>query len=231
MKDGTAIPFRLNVGSTDNTDDTRSKAAGAAHSCAAFGISVNSITGYNNWLAFGETTKEGRDGRPRSTVEVAELAGTTDVFFTRWWIWVDGGYICEWGSGANDPVGDVTLESPSTTILIQISAGQNEGEGGVIHPPPSKRVKIHHLDITPLEALAAASGVLVQAEYTSFNQVLNTGPDLDIDYFTYITPNEGAHYEQREITRYSTIASKVLFKETTITAAKNFDINILLEIS
>ena len=228
--DGTTTPFALNIVSSENTLDKRSNAAGAAHSVAAFGISVNSITGYNNWVAFGESTPEGKAGRPQSTVEVMAVNGTTDVLSTRMWIWVDAGYVCEWGTGQNDAEGNITLESPPNTTLILITAGQNEGEGGVIHFPPGVNVRVDHADITPIEALAAASGLLVSATYTSFDQALNTGPDLDIDYYTYITPQNTAHTDGREKTRFTTIASKVLWKEATITAAKDFDLNIVMDV-
>ncbi|KKN56977.1 hypothetical protein LCGC14_0566990 [marine sediment metagenome] len=226
VKDGRTVPFLVNMVSSD-VADKRSTAAGAVHSVALVGVSTNSIAGYAAWNEFGETTREGQDGKPRATVEVVAMNGTTDVLATRYWIWLDAIYACEWGTGASDATGIITAESPVNTNLIVLSATQNEGEGGRWHFPPGKQVRVKHVHITPTEVFAATTGVVLAGTWTGNDQANNTDPDLNSDYFHYVTPSLSAQYDADKVSRYTTINSQCIWSETSVFASKTMYINIL----
>lgn len=228
-KDGTTTPFQLTIVSSDVADN-RSTAAGAVHSVAAIGVTTNSILGYQAWLTYGETTRAGQDGKPKSTVEVIAMNGTTDVLATRYWIWFDGLYACEWGTGATDATGNITGESPANTTLITLLAGQNEGEGGTWHFPPNWEVHVQHITLTPTATFAAGDGLVLSGTYTGFDQSNNTDPDLNVDYFTYTS--RGGSIAQSSgldiLRRKTTINSKVVWSEALIANSIVYDIHILL---
>ena len=227
VKVGTTVPFLVTVVSA-SADDTNA-ADKDVRAVALIGITTNSIAGYQAWNDSGEATRAGQDGKPLSTVEVVLMNGTSDVLSTRYYIWLDAMYAVNWGSGGQDAAGNITAESPANTNLIVLLAGQNEGEGGVWHFPPNHYVTTQHIHITPTEVFAATTGVVVQAEFTAFDQALNTDPDLDIDYYQYTTPSLDAEYIRENISRRSTIASKCLWKETTVFASKAVFLNIVQE--
>ena len=228
-KDGTTTPFQLTIVSSDVADN-RSTAAGAVHSVAAIGVTTNSIAGFLAWLTYGETTREGKDGKPKSTVEVIAMNGITDVLATRYWIWFDGLYACEWGTGATDATGNITGESPANTTLIALLAGQNEGEGGTFHFPPDKEVHAHHVTITPTATFAAGDGVVLTATHTGFDQSNNTDPDLDVDYYTYTSAggSVGQSSGLDLLERKTTINSKVVWSEALIANSIVYDLHIIL---
>lgn len=227
VKVGTTTPFLVTVvsSSADDTDLSNKD----VRAVALIGITTNSIAGYQAWLEFGVTTRAGRDGRPLATVEVILMNGTADVLSTRYYIWLDALYAVNWGSGGQDAAGNITAESPANTTLIALAAGQNEGEGGSWHFPPNHYVTTQHIHITPTEVFAATTGVVLQSEFTAFDQPTNTNPDLDIDYYQYTTPSLDAEYTRETLSRCSTIASKCLWKETTVFAAKAVFLNIIQE--
>ena len=223
VKDGTTIPFLANVVSSDVADD-RGTAAGAAHSIAFIGISVPSIQAYNQWLA--EPSKY-YDSRPKATVEVVALDGTTDVYATRYWLWIDGGYICEWGTGATDATGNVTIESPPNTTLIAIAATYNEGEGGVWHFAPGKKVKTRRVKMDMTAAAAAQDGVNLSGTFTSFDQTNNSDPDVNVDHYTVSSPGQAAkEWGESDLYRWTTVSSKCLWSEALIANAIVSDIEI-----
>lgn len=225
VKDGTATPFQVNVVS-DQADDT-DDATKDVRAVALIGITSNSLAGYKQWLLYGETTPEGKAGRPQSTVEVCLMDGIADVLATRWNIWLDALYAVNWGSAGQNAKGNITAESPPNTTLIALIAGKNEGEGGVWHFPPGVHTHIEHVHLTPTEALAAATGVIVTGTWIGVDQVTNIEPDLDVDYYQYTTPSLSADYGHEELTRYTTLATKVTWVETTVTAAKAHYIKII----
>ena len=227
VKDGTTTPFQVTVTSS-HADDTNA-ADKDVRAVALIGITTNSIAGYQAWNDNGVSTRAGQDGKPLSTVEVVLMNGVADVLATRYFLWLDGLYAVNWGSGGANAAGNITAESPANTNLIVLLAGQNEGEGGVWHFPPDHYVTTQHIHITPTEVFAATTGVVVQSEFTAFDRATNTGPDLDIDYYQYTTPSLDAEYVRENIARRSTIASKCLWKETTVFASKAVFINILQE--
>ena len=227
VKDGTTTPFLVNVVSAQGNDIDA--AGGDVRAVALIGITTNSIAGYLAWNTFGETTRAGRDGKPVSTVEVVLMNGTSDVFATRYFIWLDAMYAVNWGSAGSDALGNIQAESPVNTVLIVLLATQNEGEGGVWHFPPDHNVTTQHVHITPTEVFAATTGVVLQGEFSAFDQATNTDPDLDIDYYQYTTPSLDAEYVREETSRRSTIASKVLWKETTVFAAKDVFLRVVQE--
>ncbi len=230
IKDGTTTPFQLTIVSSQALDN-RSTVAGAVHSVAAIGITTNSLAGYKQWL-LDPKSPDGERGRPRSTVEVVAMNGITDVLATRYWLWFDGLYACEWGTGEDDAEGNIDGESPANTTLIRITAGQNEGEGGVWHFPPDKELQTHHISITPTATFVAGDGVVLSATYTSFDQADNTGPDLNVDYFTYTSRggsvSQGSGFDT--LSRKTTINSKVLWSEALIVNSIVYDLHIILGI-
>lgn len=230
VKDGTTTPFQITVVSSD-VGDNRSTAAGYVHSVALIGISVESIAAYNEWVINGATTTLGEAGRPKSTVEVVHMNGTTDVLTTRYYLWVDHAYACEWGTGAtHDAEGNITIESPANTTLITITATYNESDGGVWHFAPGSLVKTEFVRMQPTATLAAGDGVALTATLSGFDQELNDSNITDCtDTFTYI------HYGNTDpnyikgfpIPRYATKASKCLWTETLIANGQPINIEII----
>ena len=230
VKDGTTTPFQCVVVSS-NVADKRTTAAGAVHSVALIGVTTQSIVAYQEWVRNGTTTTLGEAGRPRSTVEVVAMNGTTDVTSTRFFIWVDHGYACEWGTGATDATGNITIEAPANTTLITIAATYNESDGGVWHFPPDHMLKTHFVKIEPTATLAAGDGVMLSAAHTGFDQTNNTDPDLETDYYTYIHFGGGIErHEPNELGRYTTVNSKVVWTETIIANTQNIQIEIIQEL-
>jgi len=227
VKVGTTTPFLVTVVSA-HADDTNA-ADKDVRAVALIGITTNSIAGYQAWNKDGISTREGRDGKPLSTVEVVLMNGVADVLATRYFIWLDAIYAVNWGSGGQDAAGNITAESPANTNLLVLLAGQNEGEGGVWHFPPDHYVTTEHIHITPTEVFAATTGVVLQSEFTGFEQATNTDPDLDIDYYQYTTPSLDAVYTRETTARRSTISSKCLWKETIVFASKAVFLNIIQE--
>jgi len=84
-KDGTTTPYQITVVSAQANDTDA--ATGDARKVCLLGVTVSSIGNYNA----GE--------QPKLTAEVINLNGTTDVLSSRWYLWVDHAYVCDWGSG------------------------------------------------------------------------------------------------------------------------------------
>jgi len=216
VKDGTTTPFQITVVSSDVADN-RSTAAGAVHSVCLLGITVSSAAAY----AAGE--------RPLTTAEVVHMNGTTDVLSTRYYLWVDHGYACEWGTGATDATGNITIESPANTTLLTIAATQNESDGGVWHFPADRRLYTKSVIFAPTATLAAGDGVVLTGAYTSFEQANNTDPDLNVDYHTYIHYGTGPQplSEIKPFGRYTTKASKCLWSEALVANSQTISIEIV----
>jgi hypothetical protein len=227
VKDGTTTPFQVTVVSS-HADDTNATDKDV-RAVALIGITTNSIAGYQAWNDSGLSTREGRDGVPLSTVEVILMNGTSNVLSTRFYIWNDAIYSVNWGSGGQDAAGNITAESPANTNLLVLLAGNNEGEGGVWHFPPNHNVTTQHIHITPTEVFAATTGIVLQSEFTAFEQATNTDPDLDIDYYQYTTPSLDAEYTREQTARRTTIKSQCLWKETSVFASKAVFLNIVQE--
>lgn len=215
-KDGTTTPFLVNVVSSDVADDY-DNVAGAVRSVAVIGPSVSSIAAY----VAGEV--------PLQTVEVIRTNGTADVVGTRYYLWTDALYACLWGSGASDATGNIDLEAPTGTVQIRILAGQNEGEGGVWHFPPTRRLFTHSVRLESTDALAATNGVILTNTCTGFDQVLNTDPDLDVD--TYAMVQGAGDYREyhpiNQLGRYTTIASNCVWSEALVVATEPISIEII----
>jgi len=218
VKDGTATAFQVVVVSDDNTEDKRAVAAGSVHSVCILGISVSSATAYS-------TSGE----KPLVTAEVVRMLGTTDATSTRFYLWVDHAYACEWGTGGADAKGNITIEAPANTTLLTIAATYNETDGGVWHFPPNRRLYTHSVRIESTDALAAGAGVAVTNTCTSFDQVLNTDPDLDVD--TYAMVAGGGDYREyhpiNPLGRYTTVASKCLWSEALVVGAEPISIETI----
>jgi hypothetical protein len=215
VKDGTTTPFQITVVSSD-VADKRATAAGAVHSVALIGVSVASISDYQ----LGNET-------PKSTVEVVAMNGTTDVLSTRYYLWVDHAYACEWGTGATDATGDITIESPANTELLKITATYNESDGGVWHFVSGKDLRTVKVKIMTTEALAASDGVVLSGTFTGFDQTNNTDPDINVDYYSYIEyGNGGREFGEALRSRRTTNNSKVLWSEALVANAKDLDLEI-----
>ena len=226
-KDGTTTPYLVNIVSSDVADDW-DNAAGAVRSIALVGISTNSIAGYTKWQQDPDSP-DGQRGKPRTTVEVVKTNGTADVVATRYWIWLDGMYAVEWGTGASDATGNIDAEAPTGTVLIRLLAASNEGEGGRWHFPPNKSVHTHHVSITPTATFAAGDGLVLTGTYTGWDQALNTDPDLNVDYYTYTSAggsvSEGAALDI--IHRFTTISSTVIWAEVLIANSIVYSLHII----
>ena len=216
VKDGTTTPFVVTVVSSSNSDK-RTTAAGMAHSVALIGVSVSAAEGIRGYVA-----------NAKSTVEVVAMNGTTDVTATRYWLWVDHAYVCEWGTGAtHDAEGDITIESPADTDLLTIKATYNESNGGVWHFPAGKKVKTRYVKVSMNAVAAAQDGLVLSGTFTGFDQILNDSSNNDIDYFVASSPGEACKvWGEEDLYRWSTKASKCLWTETLITNAVASDIEI-----
>ncbi len=214
-KDGSTTPFQLNVVSSDVADD-RGTAAGAVHSVAAIGITVSAAEAAALDVS-----------NPKSTVEVMAMDGTTDVFATRWWLWFDGLYACEWGTGATDATGNIDGESPPNTTLIRILATQNEGEGGRWHFVAGKKLKTRKIKLSMTAVAAAQDGLDLDGAFTGFDQTNNTDPDLNVDHYTIDSPGGNSkEWGESDLYRWTTKTSTCIWSETLIANAIASDIEI-----
>lgn len=222
-KDGRTTPFIVTMVSSD-VADKRSTAAGAVHSCALIGITCDAdgVDGAGAFIPGSKTY---------ATVEVVAMNGTVDALATRLWIWLDGIYACEWGTGATDATGNITAESPANTTLITLAATQNEGEGGTWHFPADRHVHTHHITLTPTATFAAGDGVILTGTWTGMDQANNTDPDLNVDYYAYTSA--GGSVQQSAgldiLKRHTTINSKVLWSEALVANAIVYDLHIILQ--
>ena len=193
------------------------------HSVALIGVTVSTSEVDGNGLLLASA-------KPKATIEVIAMNGTTDVLSTRWYIWVDHVYSCEWGTGATDATGNITGESPANTTLITLLAGQNDGEGGTFHFPPGEEVLTYHVTITPTATFAAGDGVVLTGTFTSFDQSNNSDPDLNVDYYTYtsgggsVSVGAGLDF----LSRKTTINSKVIWSEALIANSIVYSIHIIM---
>ena len=225
-KDGTTTPYIVNLVSAGATDD-RDNAAGAVHSVALVGVSTNSIDGYKEWGENPNSTK-GKAGKPVATVEVVAMDGATDALGTRYWIWLDHIYACEWGTGATDAAGNIDAESPTGTVLLRLLAGQNEGEGGTWHFPPNHAIVTEHVSVVPTATFAAGDGVVLTGAFTGFGQSNNTDPDLNVDFYTYTSAGGSIGYgTDVNLLRYTTLNSKVLWSEALIANSIVYDLHTI----
>ena len=216
VKDGTTTPFQITVVSSHASDD-RDTAAGMVHSVALIGISVSSVAAYKA----GET--------PRTTVEVVAMNGTTDVLSTRYYLWVDHAYACEWGTGAtHDAEGNITIESPANTALLTITATFNESDGGVWHFLTGSKVITTRVKFRPTATLAAGDGVVLTGTFTGFDKALNDSNLTDnTDTYTYMHYGGGQEQSPEMFSRYATVASKCLWSEALVANAKAINIEIV----
>jgi len=217
VKDGTTTPFQITVVSSSASDD-RDTAAGMVHSVALIGISVASIQNYK----MGTET-------PKTTVEVVHMNGTTDVLSTRYYLWVDHAYACEWGTGAtHDAEGNITIESPANTTLITILATYNESNGGAWHFKEGAEVKTVAVNFANTATLTAGDGVAVLGTFTGFDKILNDSNITDsVDTYSHMHYGEQIEYKPSLFSRYATKASKVVWSEKLIANAKAIDIEIV----
>lgn len=215
-KDGTTTPYLVNVVAADALDDY-DNAAGAVRAVAIIGPSVSGTAAYTA----GEV--------PKVTVEVLRTNGVADVVSTRYYLWLDHAYAVLWGSGGTDAEGAIDLEAPSGTVQITIAITQNEGEGGVWHFPPNRRLFTHSVRLESTDAVGAANGVVLTGTYTGFDQVLNADPDLDVD--TYAMVQGGGDYREyhpiKPLGRYTTVNSACVWSEALVTATEPINIEII----
>ena len=220
VKDGTAAPFPVIAVSAGAGDaDT---GAGHVRAIAIIGVSVS----------IAEVQTEGAmvpGAVPKSTVEVMLMNGVSDVTSTRRYLWVDHAYAVNWGSGGADASAAITIEAPANTTLLTIAITQNESNGGSWHFPTGKDVHTHHISITPTATFAAGDGVVLSSTWTVFDSLLNTDPDLAVEYFTYTSAggsvSEGAGLDV--LHRKTTASTKVLWSEALIANSIVYDLHII----
>ena len=220
VKDGTTTPFLCTVVSAAVTDINTS--IGHVRAVALIGVSVTAAE------LNGDATIN-RDAKPKTTVEVVLMNGTTDVLSTRYYLWVDHAYAVNWGSGGADASAAITIESPANTALLTIAITQNESNGGSWHFPTDKSVHTHHVSITPTATFAAGDGVVLTATWTVLDNLLNTDADLAVDYFAYTSAggsvSEGAGLDI--LHRKTTASTKCLWSEALITNSIVYDLHII----
>ena len=215
-KDGTTTPYLVNVVSSSVLDDYDDTATGAVRSVAIIGPSVSSVAAYTA----GEV--------PKQTVEVLRTNGTADVVSTRYFVWLDHAYACQWAAEF-DAAGTIDLEAPSGDVQIVITAAQNEGEGGEWHFPPDRRLFIHSVKLESTAAMTATQGIILYNTCTCFDDALNSEPDLDTDIYAMVA-GAGDWREYRPINplgRYTTINSSSEWSEKYIVGTENINIEII----
>jgi hypothetical protein len=226
-KDGTTTPFQITVVSADANDTDAS--TGDARKVAIFGVTVASIADYSKWL--GDSSH--KPGKPTQTCEVINLNGTTDVLSSRWYLWCNGAFVCDWGSGGDDAKGDITIESPADTDLYTIKATTNESNGCRWHFVAGDLVTLDFMSIQTDATLAAGDGVVVKATESGFENELYTAPDMPDSYFTYIhygntNPNNMKHLWITP--KLATKTAKLTMIETLVANSKNMQIRIGIRI-
>lgn len=211
--DGTTTPLQLTIdGAQANDTDA---ATGDARKIAIIGVSVSSIGAFNA----GEA--------PKLTVEVINLAGTTAVTSTRWYLRLIHGYICDWGSGGADAKGNVTIESPAATVGQTVAATYNESDGGTLFFASGDKVRLDIVRLTPV-TYTAADGCLVTLTESGFDHTLNVDADLAVDNYTHITgPSVDATYKDCWIVpKEATAQSSLLMAETLITTTQTYKVQL-----
>lgn len=220
-KDGTTTPFQIIVVSASDVDK-RVTAGGAVHSVALIGISVASVLDYKN----------GKE-RPLKTVEVVAMNGTTDVTTTRYYLWVDHAYACEWGTeGTHDAEADITIESGADADLLTIAADYNESNGGLWHCREGDTYITHDVRVELTVATAVADGIGVTLQYTGFDHILNDSNVADAnDYYTFVLGGGVPTYHgSGHTTRYATNMAKIRMLETNINNALAFQVETFIEV-
>ena len=215
-KDGTTTPYLVNVVSASALDDYDDTGTGAVRSVAIIGPSVSSVAAYTA----GEV--------PKQTVEVIRTNGAADVVSTRYFVWLDHAYACQWAVEF-DAKGNIDLEAPSGDVQIRILAGQNEGMGGEWHFPPDRRLFIHSVKLESTAAMTATQGIILYNTCTCFDDELNSDPDLDTDIYAMVA-GAGDWREYRPINplgRYTTINSSSEWSEKYIVGTENINIEII----
>ena len=210
---GTTTPLQLFIDCAQNND--RDITAGDARKIAVIGVTVSSVGNFNA----GE--------KPKLTVEVINLNGTTGVNSIRWYLWVIHGYICDWGSAAGaDALGNVTIESPATTVGMTVAATFNESDSGILYFAAGDKVRLDLLRITPV-TYTANDGCLVTITESGFDHTLNTDADLAVDNFNHICGyTEDATYRDAWIVpKLATIQSSLKFAETLVTTTQTYKIH------
>lgn len=220
VKDGTTTPF-LVVGVSAAVTDIDTSIA-HVRAVALIGVSVASteLNAEGTMLASAE---------PKTTVEVLLMNGTTDVTSTRYYLWLDHAFACNWGSGGQNASAAITLESPANTTLLTITIAHNESNGGSWHFPSGKEVHTHHVSLTPTATFAAGDGVVLTTTWTRTDNLLNAEPDLHVDYFAYTSAggsvSEGAGLDI--LHRKTTASTKCLWSEALIANAIVYDIHLI----
>ena len=228
-KNGTTTPFQITVVSS-SASDKRATAAGMVHSVALIGVSVTDPNIYTAWLT-DPTNTEYAGGRPKASVEVVAMNGTSDVLSTRYYLWVDHAYACEWGTGAtHDAEGNITIESPANTTLLTILATYNESNGGTWHFPDGFAVTTTKVKIEPTATLAAGDGTAVSLTWVGHDHTLNDSSNNDIDYYTYIHYGGGVyHHTHHAPPRYMTKTGSVEMGGADTANTPVLQIRVMLE--
>lgn len=213
VKDGTTTPFQITVVSSSANDTNTS--AGHVRKVALIGISCSSPSLDLEDLKY--------------TVEVINLNGTTDVTSTRYYTRLIHAYACDWGSGGSDAAGNITIESPADTTLMQITATYNESDASALYFKAGSRVWFDYLDVQLADtSIAAADGIQITAVESGFEDTLNTDDELGTYYVTDICDRRLPHiYPIRPwlTERIATKASSLILKEILIANSQTYQIH------
>ena len=209
--DGTTTPFLINVVSDDNTQDTVT--GDAAQRVAVIGITVSSVGAY----VAGE--------KPKQTVEVIDMAGTTDVYSVRYYLHTPHAYICSVGS-EGDAKGTITIESPANTTLVTIAATNMESDGCKIYFAPDDYVKLDRVIISPVDALAAGDGGRLEITELGFEGRYHILEDFPTDQYAFIHYNGIVDIKEAwPIAKRATKYSSLLFSEDLIANTQTIKIH------
>lgn len=213
--DGSTTPFLINVVSDDNTQDIVTGAA--AQRVAVIGVTVSSIDAFFNK---GEI--------PKQTVEVIDMAGTTDVYSVRYYLHTPHVYVCSVGS-EGDAKGTITIESPANTTLVTIGAGNMESNGCKIYFAPGDYVKLDRVIISPTDALAANDGAYLTVAELAFEGQYHILEDFPTDYYTFINYNGMLDVKEAwPVAKRATKYSALTFSEDLIANTQTIKIHLTI---
>lgn len=216
-KDGTTAPFQISVVSA-SANDTNT-AAGHVRKVALIGVTVP-----NPGVVADQT--------PKTTVEVINMNGTTDVTSSRYYLRLIHAYACDWGSGGQDAAGDITIESPADTDLQTIKAGNNESNGCILYFHSGARVLFrraeHHFEADA----AVTDGVLLTVLASEFGDSLNSDADLETLVYTLSTEDQSNIIDPVwSFERIATVNSNIKFSEHLIANAVASNLKLLVKVT
>ena len=211
---GTTTPLQLSVDCAQNTDiDTT---GGHVRKIAVIGLSIppSGMGGY----ALGASSSD--YVAPRLTVELIALNGTTVVESVNYYTRLIHAYACQWGTAGADASGDITVESPATTVKLTITDTENESSGGILYFPADMEVEVMHTRMN-IYAKPTAPGDGFSVTITQDGFEGEGGTDPDFDYTAVIVGYSPQWHDNHFMrgSRFTQLDAQMLYTLANINAA------------